>query len=177
MGKQNRPERWSMLAQHSGRGAGRGGQSGPPRPGDRSSRRERSAPLHPDYLKEGYFDQHGRIRRDVVLDTAKVVAEQIAEDRRVSKKHVGSTALRAFFGHVRAIEARLRAGVPFDELKKDIWRLAKMAAYQRQRSEPPINQTFIDFIERNVALAERDEKHFRAFVEHFESVIAFFPRR
>ena len=166
----------------SNRGGGRRGGSGPRGPGGRrggppGDRGESGSPLPNDYLANGYFDEQSHIRRDIVIETAKEVAERIARDRRLIRKKIASSAIRSFFSHVRALEAKLDGGKAFSEIRPGIWRLRSMAEYQKQRREPPVNQTFVDFISRNVDLADKDEKHFRAFVKHFESVLAFFPRQ
>ena len=151
-----------------------GGSSGPLR--DPAPPGQPKFPRH--YLEQGYFDEKGTIRRELVLDHAEEIGRDVlAKDKSLVKKGMGSTALRSFFSHVRRIETHLDAGRSFDGLRPEIWRLRTMAEYQRQRKEPPINESFIEFITKNVPLAQKDEKHFRAFVTHFESVMAFFPRQ
>lgn len=138
--------------------------------GSRRPQSQRHSGLPPDYLSQGYFDENGRIRRDVILDTAKEVA------RRIHRDGVSVRALRNFFNMVRKIEAFLNAGGNFEDALVEIRRLKPIAAYQGHRQQPPISDTVVQFINKNVLLAEKDEKHFRAFVSHFESVLAFFPR-
>jgi len=151
-----------------GRGPGRGG-GGPRGP---------SPSLPPGYLEGGYFDAEGNIRREVHIDWAQKAAEAIAGGSNRRRNEMKSSAIRRFFSHLKAAAARHDPHQPesWPALREALYELKKMAAYQIHRDPPPVTQAFVDFIDKNVALAEKEPKAFVAFLKHFESVVAFYPR-
>ena len=136
-------------------------------------RMEQRQPTYPtDYLRGSYFDDKGNIKCDLLTGTA----ESLAKDFGYSG--ITSTQLRRFFIQVRAIERQL-GQKEFPELVPSIQGLRSLVAnyvgrgkntQERQRRE-----YLKRFIDDNVALATRDEKHFKkGFVPHFESIVAYF---
>jgi CRISPR type III-A-associated protein Csm2 len=118
------------------------------------------------YLEGGYFDEKGNIE-SAVVDTW---AEQVAQILGMSG--IASHQLRRFFNQLRAIEAKLETE-DFDAIRSDIHTLKRDAAYAVGRGV--VRGEFKEFIDRNVDLAVRDEKSFRrGFLEHFQSVLAYF---
>lgn len=124
----------------------------------------------PDYLAEGYFEQkEGKdYLRPQVLDSLAVDAAKALGNREM-KSH----QLRRFFNKARGIEAKLDRVKDFEAIKADIYGFKRDVAYQVGRKVVP--EEFRLFIERNVELAVQDEKSFRqGFLQHFESVLAYF---
>jgi CspA family cold shock protein len=122
------------------------------------------------YLEGGYFEKvEGveRVKPAMVDEWAEAVALMlIAGDMKTHQ-------LRRFFNKARAIESRLYSGKPFPAVVTDIHTFKRDAADAVSRGVAP--EAFKDFIERNVKLAVRDEDSFRkGFVEHFQSIVAFF---
>jgi len=119
-----------------------------------------------DYLEDGYFDEKGNVKPDLV-DTW---AEQVAQI--LGKSGITSHQLRRFFNQLRAIEAKLESE-DFDAIRSDIHALKRDAAYAVGRGV--VKEEFKEFIDRNVELAVLDEDSFRkGFIEHFQSVLAYF---
>jgi len=130
------------------------------------------AGLPPDYLKEGYFDGKGNILPEVIIDWPKDIAAKLAR----AKPEMKSAQLRNFFGEVRHIEGQLSAGKDFESLRGRILQLDSYAASAQTRGNAP--PLFKEFIEQNVKWAAKDEKSFvEGFIPHFESVVAYFPKK
>lgn len=125
------------------------------------------------YLREGYFDEKGNIRCDLISRMAEEVAE------RLGNAGVTSAQLRRFFGQVRVIE-RLLQQTTFGEVCPQILSLkAKAANYVGRGSsneERSRREVFKRFIDQNVDLIIKSpEKGFnKGFVPHFESVVAYY---
>ncbi len=119
-----------------------------------------------NYLRAGYFDDKGQVRREIIdplaVDVAKILGNQ------GMKAH----QLRRFFSAARRIEARLRIK-QFEAVKIDIDDLKAQVAYQVGRELVP--NEFKQFIDRNAQLAGQDVKNFRqGYLRHFQSVVAYF---
>lgn len=123
----------------------------------------------PNYLKNGYFGDADRTKlRPEVLDS---LAEQVA--LALGRAGMTSHQLRLFFNKMRAIEGRLDRGESFDVVVDRIRAFNRDVVYQVGRGVAP--QEFKQFIERNVELATLDRSSFeRGFIEHFQSVLAYF---
>lgn len=129
-----------------------------------------SSPRLPaDYLKDGYFkciDGKNYIREEVFI--------RWAEDTSASLRRakMTSAAIRRFFTKLRAIEYKYKMSHDFERAREGIYAFSRDARYAETRKvTPPL---FTQFIEANTAEAKKDAEHFRAFIEHFQSVIAYF---
>jgi CRISPR type III-A-associated protein Csm2 len=80
---------------------------------------------------------------------------------------------RRFFNEVRRLQARLRAGTGFAAIRADILKLDSYAENAVKKRNAP--RLFREFIRKNLDWATRDEKHFDAFVQHFECLIGYYP--
>ncbi|MCL6451234.1 MAG: type III-A CRISPR-associated protein Csm2 [Acetobacteraceae bacterium] len=166
-----------MKSQPPGRGPGAPGA------GMRMGGREAGKPppaLPADYLKQGYLEVRGDKcyeRRELIVEGAAQVADALSQAK------MTTASLRRFFHQVRAIQHRLEAsaqggggeGRDFRQAQADLDRLLPLVAYAEGRGVVP--RPFRRFLEENVKLARRDERHFTAFVRHFESVVAFMKER
>lgn len=140
----------------------RGGRSSGALHGSKSVSRA----LHNEYLSEGYFDKEGLLRREIIVDDAQAVASVL------KRANMTSAALRRFFAKLRAIQEKYKSTNNFEKVKEDLYSFYPLVAYSVSRKVAPI--VFQEFMEKNLAQAEKDEKHFRAFIKHFQSVVAFF---
>ena len=128
--------------------------------------------LPPDYLRGGYFDQNGYLRVEVVTHWAKSVAKVLIGTNPKNPR-MKSAQLRNFYEKAKVIQRRLKAEEPFDSLRAEVASLERDAAYAVGRENSPAPPSFKEWMDRNLELALRDAKNFLAFVEHFESVVAF----
>ncbi len=121
----------------------------------------------PDYLKDGYFDDKGYLRPEVLDTTAMEAA------KRLGNAGMKPAQLRRFFNKARGIEARLSRKKDFEAVKADILSFKSDVVYQVGRKVVP--DEFKQFIDRNVELAVAGEKSFKeGFLQHFQSVLAYF---
>lgn len=147
----------------------------PPRPDTRTDFRFTS-----DYLKDGYLvekevqiegkKQSKKVVRPEVVDK---LAINVAKALGNAKPELKSHQLRRFFNKMRAIEAKLDTVKSFELVKSDILGFKRDIAYATGRGVVPAE--FKQFIDRNVELAAQNEENFRqGFIEHFQSVLAYF---
>jgi len=128
--------------------------------------------LPPDYLKNGYFDDKGNIRGELITDTAERTAKILGNSK------ITYLQIRRFFTQVRSIEREMGTR-SFQEVVVRIQALKPLVAnfvgrgsnpYERQARE-----NLKKFIDCNVDLSVKDEPSFvKGFIPHFEGVIAYF---
>jgi len=132
---------------------------------------ETSFTIDADYLAEGYFQDAERetLRPEVVDELAINVAKVLG----TADPPTSMRQLRRFLDKAQAIDARLGRGSSFEEVRDDVASLKRRAARQVEQGLLP--EAFQTFIDRNVALAIRDERSFRhGFLPHLESVLDYF---
>ncbi|GAB6158194.1 hypothetical protein JCM39194_13940 [Desulfotomaculum varum] len=122
--------------------------------------------LKPDYLKEGYYNDQGHLRKEIFTTEAEMVAGVLAASG------MKSASLRRFYNKLRGIYARYKDIRSFDEIKPDLYKFYPNAKDAVDRKTVP--EEFRIFINANVALAEQNPKNLTGFVEHFQSVVAYF---
>jgi CRISPR type III-A-associated protein Csm2 len=122
------------------------------------------------YLNTGYFDESGNYRREIYIDWAKAIASKLKQDK------MTSASIRRFYGRVRALSTMFRDEETFQRNKHELQKLIPLVYYSLQRDQANVPESFKDFLEVNVRLAEQSLKDFKAFVDHFQSVVAFFPK-
>jgi CRISPR/Cas system CSM-associated protein Csm2 small subunit len=143
---------------------------GPPRRDPPFARPPEGLPA--GYLANGYFDEKGNILPAVVIDWPKEIAQKLDN----SHPGMNTAQLRKFFGEVRRIEVQINWGKSFDSLKGRIIKLDNYAAEAQQKGKVPL--LFRQFIECNLKWAVKDQKSYLdGFVQHFEGVVAYFPKR
>jgi CRISPR type III-A-associated protein Csm2 len=128
-----------------------------------------AATLRDGYLQGGYFDVKNEkhyIKEDVFIKWAVDVSTDL------KKQGMSSTAIRNFFNKLRAVEYNYKSTKDFDRTRQDIYAFCRDVKYTENRGVTP--ELFTKFIEANIAEAKKDDEHFKAFVEHFQSVIAYF---
>lgn len=126
--------------------------------------------LPESYLSDGYFDEKGNLRPELITTQALLVAQAF------ERAKMTTTALRRFFGKVRFAQRKLDRTGDFSTVIPEILALKPYVANAVTRGVVP--GLFKQFIDRNVDMAIVDDKSFlHGFVKHFEYVVAFFPRK
>jgi CRISPR type III-A-associated protein Csm2 len=126
------------------------------------------AGLKADYLKGGYFDENNKPRRELYIDWAKYIAEEFY------RQGVTRASLRRFYAQVKGIEPSLKKENDFKNNKHRLYPLFPLANYAVNREENHLPVIFKDFFEKNLELALKDNRHFKAFVDHLQSIVAYF---
>lgn len=133
------------------------------------AKREGGATLPAGYLVGGYFETKGEkqyIREEVFISWAKEMASALR------KQNLTSAAIRRFFSKLRAIEYKYKMDRDFNRAREAIYAFARDVAYTENRGVTP--ELFSKFIELNISEAKKDSENFKAFIEHFQSVVAYF---
>jgi len=131
------------------------------------------------YLEGGYFDQDGNIRLNLV---SRETMSGLAREMAAAYPRLTIHQLRRFFGHGRAVEARLRAiqaGEAEDRWKvvaADFAKLDIAASDAAGKSEPKIPRLFEDFIKCNVRTVRSSKDFLDGFLPHFEALVGFGAR-
>jgi CRISPR type III-A-associated protein Csm2 len=128
-----------------------------------------SAKLPEGYLQGGYFEEkNGKkyIREEVFVSWAQNVSEAL------KASGLAPTAIRKFFTKLRAIEHKYKVSRDFDLAVQDLHSFHRDVKYAENREVA--SPLFTSFIEINSTLAKNSPEHFKAFVEHFQSVIAYY---
>jgi CRISPR/Cas system CSM-associated protein Csm2 small subunit len=143
-----------------------------------SAGRPPQRPIHPgggggsfpaDYLKNGYFDEKGKLLEAVVVVWPRQIATMF------DAGGLQMAQLRKFFAEVRLIEGQLLAGLDFNDLEFRILKLDAYAFDSCKKGKAP--QVFKEFFEKNIKWASANKKGFLdGFVHHFECVVAYFPK-
>ena len=118
-----------------------------------------------DYLEKGYFSKPGVLREELVTSTADKLAAAFAA------RKLTTGQLRRFYSHVKAAENRLRMTGDWPAVSVDVKKLGAFAAEAKGKQKVPDN--FYAFIDANVRAVNAKDDFF-AFIQHFESVVAFF---
>lgn len=133
----------------------------------RLSRPESAVPgFGADYLKEGYFSGE-YLREELYTSEAVRVADVL------SAKGMSRASLRRFYNKLRGIYARFKDAKNFEEIKPALYSFYPNVADAVSRNNN-VPEEFRQFINKNIRLAATDPKHLNAFVEHFQSVLAYF---
>ncbi len=127
-----------------------------------------------DYLKDGYFQDQPSKDGEPILRPEILVDWPIEIAKLLGNRGMKINQLRRFFNKTRGIEAQLThmQERDFAAVKPTIRSMERDVAYQVGREVVP--EEFKQFIDRNVELAVKDEAHFKAFLNHFESVLSYF---
>ncbi|MBT9173029.1 MAG: hypothetical protein DDT21_01419 [Syntrophomonadaceae bacterium] len=121
--------------------------------------------LPPNYLKGSYYDENGYLRRETIIEWPKVIVDIFAQ------AFLSSTALRRFYNKLKGLDTKFQFNREFYRLLPNLYAFERDAAYAAARQVVP--GVFIGFVVKNVDLASNDEKGFKGFVDHFQSIVAF----
>lgn len=128
-------------------------------------------PHLPDgYLTQGYYEIKNDkkfLRSEYIVDFPERIAKDL-EDRSKNK----SSQIRKFYDYCVRLDGTMKRK-SFNEVEADFKRLIPFVKYACTRNR--VSQLFVDFIERNV-LKVKDKHDFRAFLKHFEALIAYLPK-
>lgn len=119
------------------------------------------------YLFGGYFDPDGYLKKEVLIDWPQALVKIFAGRR----KPMTMTALRRFYNKLKALDHKAKNQNDFLHLLPDIYSFERDAVYAASREVVP--GVFIGFMSKNVEQAAQSIKHFKAFVEHFQSIVAY----
>lgn len=144
-----------------------GPPAGRPQQYARSPQEDPSLPR--DYLTKGYFDGHGDLLPEVVIDWPKALASKLRQ------QGMASSQFRGFFNSSRALEARHRSGIiSFGRVKEELRVLQSLAAASVGRKNAP--RLFLEMFEANVKAtveSDSDEAFSRGFMTHMQSIVAY----
>ena len=124
----------------------------------------------PAYLKDGYFDERGNPRPQILTSDA----DQVAED--FFRRGLTYSQVRKPFNKAKSIEYLLDSKRRFED---EVWRITTLKRDVADAAGRNIGLDVLKtFIDRNVPLAVESEAHFRkGFLQHFQSVMAYFRYR
>lgn len=122
------------------------------------------------YLKDGYFED-GSLKREFVLGHAAAIADMLATD----KKAISKSKLRKYYDEVvNACEAFERRIISEKEAIHRVERLYAPAYSDVSKKKAP--KHFAEFIKINLDNI-KTAKDLKAFKEHFESIVCFYPEK
>lgn len=149
---------------------GRSGLGGGP-PFHRGKGRENGggwASLPDDYLKAGYFDDSGRFRKELFIGWPEQIVSGL-------KGKMSATALRKFFDEAKTILSVAEGQEDaFENVRHRVWKLKALVHNATKKKDSNTPFLFAKFIEANIPHAEQSLKAYKAFVLHFECIVAFF---
>ncbi len=122
------------------------------------------------YLHGGYFE-NGKLRLEYVR---REEVSRLARSMKEGHPVLTANQLRRFFGHARAIEAKLLAKTAvWEQVEAEFRKLDVAAADAFHKSDPKIPVLFHDFIQRNVASVHSETDFLKGFMPHFEALVGF----
>ncbi|PWI57570.1 type III-A CRISPR-associated protein Csm2 [Sulfoacidibacillus thermotolerans] len=143
------------------------------------SAKEKLASLR-QQMGDEYFDERGHYKASLFTG-AKEIAEKFQQEK------TSTHQVRMFFAYVKNIEYLIhqrsnefeqtggKMGVgetsSYPRYQNQLFDLTNKARYAVARKQ--VGESFFRFIEKNMNIATRSEKHFLAFVKHFEGVVCY----
>jgi CRISPR type III-A-associated protein Csm2 len=125
--------------------------------------------LPANYLHEGYFDDQGILRRDIFTHEAWQVA--LALSNPDLSQPLSSSGLRRFYNRLKAIQQGYQLDKDFENVKVKLYDFLNGVRYAVARKVAP--DQFQKFIEVNLELALTNHDAFEAFMQHYESLVAY----
>ena len=126
------------------------------------------------YLAGGYYQDSDKqkLKKEYICDFAKDIAKILEKDggREANKR----TQIRKFYEYLLRVNQKMNMkNYDLSYIEAD---LAKLSPYvQYAGSRKVVSKVFVEFIEKNVA-AIKGEEDLKAFVSHFESLIAYMKK-
>jgi len=121
--------------------------------------------LPQSYLDGGYYDDKGYLRKEVIIEWPMAIVDVFA------KQDLSSTALRRFYNKAKGLNNKYQFNPNYRRILPELYAFERDAAYAASRLVVP--GVFIGFVVKNIDLATNDEKGFKGFIEHFQSIVAF----
>lgn len=124
-------------------------------------------------LKDGYYkliDDKPSMKSEFIVEYPEEIARRLKNYRKNKLSQIWK-----FYDHTMRVQDRLqRKGDPLEILKAELCELQPAVNYAKGRDV--VTQEFKDFIDLNVQCIH-DNEDLRAFIKHFQSVIAYLPRQ
>ena len=124
-------------------------------------------------LQDGYFKLVGNkksLKPEFIVEYPEEIARRLKNYRKNKLSQ-----LWKFYDHTMRVEDRLRRnGDPLEILVAELRELQPAVNYAKGRET--VTQEFQNFIDFNVKCIN-DNEDLRAFIKHFQSVIAYLPRQ
>ena len=140
---------------------------------DGRNKMEQHSSLPRDYLKDGYFDKGSELKDKMKNELLLTTAQFIADNIKISKPELRNHQLRRFFDYCRNIENRLKLNNDdYARVETDVVKLVALAADAHSKKKIP--RIFYHFISENVRSINGHGENFKAFMQHFEAVVAFY---
>ena len=141
----------------------------------REQKRFYSQSLPQNYLVGGYYhdDEKKKLKKEYIIDYSKNIAEAL--DREGGRERNKRSQIRKFYDYLLRTEQKLYLNQnDFLSIEADLAELEPYAFYAKTRGV--VSEFFLSFIKENIK-AIHDEKDIRAFVRHFEAVMAFTTKK
>lgn len=124
-------------------------------------------------LQDGYFKLVGNkksLKPEFIVEYPKKIAWQLSDDKKNKMSQ-----LWKFYDHTMRIRDSLRqSGNSLETLKAELCELQPAVNYAKERGV--VTYKFKNFIDFNIECIN-DNEDLRAFIKHFQSVIAYLPRK
>ena len=159
--------------QNKGNGSKQGNQ-GKPYGHNEKGNTKFSVTLPEGYLQNGYFTDADKEKRN--KDYIVAYAEQIAKGLEVEGRGVKNnrTQIRKYYDYGLRIGDKLQVkNNDFSYIEADVAQLVSTVVYAKSRGV--VTDIFEKFLKKNVNSIE-DAKDYRAFMKHFEAVIAYMKK-
>jgi CRISPR-associated protein Csm2 len=122
----------------------------------------------------GYLDEKGAFRKEIYVEEALFVQKKLKESFRDANGKSGKTEthqLRKFYNQVKSFEINIQEG-QYEQKRNELYALLPKANYAYQRGL--VHPFFVDFLRKNIDWAVQDERQFKGFVQHFESIVGYY---
>lgn len=126
------------------------------------------------YLESGYYTdvEKKKMNPDYIVVYAKNIARSLEKEGGNMKNK--RTQIRKYYDYCIRVRDKLsRAGNDFSYVEADFAELLPKVSYAKSRST--VTDLFVEFIDKNIN-AVKDAKDYRAFLKHFESIVAFMKK-
>jgi len=129
--------------------------------------RQKKTSLSSELLLKSYYDEKSNLLKEIFIGIPESLADFFYRDGLATKQ------LRDF--HLVILRARNKALLQgINAARPILWECQRNAAYQLKRGVIP--QSFTQFLEHHLTLAEKDEKMLDGFCQHLQSILAYFPK-
>ncbi len=121
--------------------------------------------LPKDYLSNGYFDEKGYIREELLTTVASEVAKSFGFK-------MSNSQLRRFYGHLKNAEKSFLFSNDVQRFIVDVKQLDAFVAEAKGKDKVPA--VFYDFIHQNIRRINNVKDIRKGFLPHFQAVVAYF---
>ncbi|MCT4593245.1 MAG: type III-A CRISPR-associated protein Csm2 [Anaeromicrobium sp.] len=124
------------------------------------------------YLANGYFNENGNLRKELIDEIAEKVAKSFGKRMTVNQ-------LRKFYGYVKTMErVYCVSGLELDE-ERFVLEIAKLKAAvhyasSKKNSNQSVTKEFYKFVCMNINNIQNKKDIIEGFIPHFQAVVAYF---